>query len=110
MAARALAVPPCGDATAKDRRAAARAAIEKGLFMGGGVSGAPSSAITEQVLYDSIKDLPYDWRGYDPEETVRFYALRLTDSKLISKAPQEIINTAPDLPTSASCARRSKRR
>ena len=37
------------------------------------------------------------WREFDPEETVRFYALLLSDAKLIKKTPQEIISAATDL-------------
>jgi NitT/TauT family transport system substrate-binding protein len=76
------------DAVAKDRRSAPAAAIATGLFN--------TQGITEQVVADTIKDLSYDWRGYDPEETVRFFALQLSDAKLISKTPQEIITAGTD--------------
>jgi NitT/TauT family transport system substrate-binding protein len=40
----------------------------------------------------SVSELPYDkWREYDPEDTLRFYALRLHDAGLIKSAPNKII-------------------
>ena len=49
-----------------------------------------------QRLLEAIKDLPYAWRDYDPEETLRFYALRLADGKLIKKSPSQIIAEGTD--------------
>ena len=40
----------------------------------------------------TLNDARYDvWRDYDPEDTVRFYALRLHEVGLIKKTPDEII-------------------
>jgi NitT/TauT family transport system substrate-binding protein len=37
-------------------------------------------------------ELPYDkWREYDPEDTIRFYALRMHEIGLIKTGPQKII-------------------
>ncbi len=77
------------DAVTKDRRSAPGAAIATGLF-------SSSPGITEAVVADTIKDLSFDWRDYDPEETVRFFALQLSDAKLIGKTPQEIISAGTD--------------
>jgi NitT/TauT family transport system substrate-binding protein len=46
--------------------------------------------------YDSalqaLREIPYDrWREYDPEDTVRFYALRLREVGFIKSSPQKII-------------------
>lgn len=39
-----------------------------------------------------MKDVVYDkWRVYDPEDTLRFYALRLHEAGMIKSAPQKII-------------------
>jgi len=39
-----------------------------------------------------MKDLPYgQWREYDPEDTVRFYALRLQEAGMIKSIPQKLI-------------------
>ena len=39
-----------------------------------------------------LGELPYDkWREYDPEDTIRFYALRLHEAGLIKSSPNKII-------------------
>jgi NitT/TauT family transport system substrate-binding protein len=44
-----------------------------------------------------MQELPYSqWREYDPEETVRFYALRLHEVGLINHSPQQIIAQGTD--------------
>jgi NitT/TauT family transport system substrate-binding protein len=45
----------------------------------------------------TIKDVPYTkWRQYDPEDTVRFYALRLNEIRMIKSSPQKIIAQGTD--------------
>ena len=40
----------------------------------------------------TLKELPYaTWREYEPEDSVRFYALRLHEAGLIKSTPQKII-------------------
>jgi NitT/TauT family transport system substrate-binding protein len=40
----------------------------------------------------TLTELPYDkWRDYDPEDAIRFYALRLHDTGLIKADPKKII-------------------
>jgi NitT/TauT family transport system substrate-binding protein len=40
----------------------------------------------------TLNDVPYDrWREYDPEDTIRFYALRLREIGLIKSTPQKLI-------------------
>src|SRR5215468_5032220 len=47
----------------------------------------------EQVL----RELPYGrWREYDPEDTIRFYALRLHDAGLVKSTPQTLIARASE--------------
>ena len=51
--------------------------------------------------YDSVlrvmKELPYGkWREYDPEDTIRFYALRLHEAGMIKSSPQKLIAQASD--------------
>ena len=41
--------------------------------------------------------MPYDrWREYDPEDTVRFYSLRLREIGMIKSSPQKIIAEGTD--------------
>ena len=45
----------------------------------------------------AMRDLPYGkWREYDPEDTIRFYSLRLHEAGLIKSNPQKIIAQGTD--------------
>jgi NitT/TauT family transport system substrate-binding protein len=45
----------------------------------------------------AMQELPYGkWREYNPEDTVRFYALRLHEAGLIKSTPQKIIAQSTD--------------
>jgi NitT/TauT family transport system substrate-binding protein len=45
----------------------------------------------------TLRDVPYDkWREYDPEDTLRFYALRLHDLGFVKSVPQKIIADGSD--------------
>ena len=40
----------------------------------------------------TLKEVPYDkWREYDPEDTIRYYALRLHEAGMIKSLPSKII-------------------
>jgi NitT/TauT family transport system substrate-binding protein len=44
-----------------------------------------------------MKELPYNvWREYDPEDTVRFYALRLHEAGMLKSSPQKLIAQGTD--------------
>ena len=54
---------------------------------------------TKQYDYalQSLKEIPYArWREYDPEDTVRFYSLRLHEAGLIKSSPPKIIAQGTD--------------
>ena len=45
----------------------------------------------------TLREIPYNrWREYDPEDTVRFYALRLREVGMIKSTPQKIIAQGTD--------------
>ena len=45
----------------------------------------------------TLNDVPYNkWRQYDPEDTIRFYALRMQEVGLIKSSPQKIIAAGTD--------------
>lgn len=46
-------------------------------------------AFGSEVLYDK-------WREYDPEDSIRFYALRLQETGMITADPQSIIAKGTD--------------
>ena len=46
----------------------------------------------------SLREVPYGrWREYDPEDTIRFYALRLREAGMIRATPSKIIADGMDL-------------
>jgi len=46
---------------------------------------------------ESVRALPYRrWRDYHPEDTLRFYALRLREAGMIKSTPQQIIARGSD--------------
>ena len=48
-----------------------------------------------EYALQTLKDIPYGkWREYDPEDTIRFYALRLHEGGMIKNSPQKIIAQA----------------
>jgi NitT/TauT family transport system substrate-binding protein len=50
-----------------------------------------------EYALQAIKELPYArWRDYNPEDTVRFYALRLHEAGLIKSPPQKILAQGTD--------------
>jgi NitT/TauT family transport system substrate-binding protein len=55
--------------------------------------------LTQRYDYalQALKDIPYDrWHDYNPEDTVRFYALRLHEVGMIKSTPQKIIAEGTD--------------
>ena len=49
------------------------------------------------IARQAIKELPFGrWRDYNPEETVRFYALRLREAGMVKGAPQKLIAQGTD--------------
>jgi len=45
----------------------------------------------------TLSDVPYGkWRDYDPEDTIRFYALRLREAAMIKSSPDRIIAEGAD--------------
>ena len=45
----------------------------------------------------ALREVPYDrWREYDPEDTIRFYALRLNEAGMIKSNPKQIIADGTD--------------
>jgi NitT/TauT family transport system substrate-binding protein len=49
------------------------------------------------LMRQVLKEIRYDrWREYDPEDTVRFYALRLREAGMIKSSPQKIIALGTD--------------
>ena len=68
-----------------DPSAAARQMVDRGF-----------TANYDYVL-QTLKEVPYDkWREFDPEDTIRFYSLRLREAGMIKSSPQKIIAQGTD--------------
>jgi NitT/TauT family transport system substrate-binding protein len=74
------AVLKAADLCAADPASAARRIVDRGFT--------PSYDYALQTLSENSYD---KWREYDPEDTMRFYALRLHDTGLIKSTPNKII-------------------
>ena len=73
------------DLCASDPTRAAKQLVERGF------------AERYDYALQTLTDNPYDkWREYDPEDTLRFYALRLREAGLIKSSPQKIIAEGTD--------------
>jgi len=54
-------------------------------------------AAREDYARQTLRDLPYGrWREFNPEDTVRFYSLRLHEAGMIKSSPQKIIAQGTD--------------
>jgi NitT/TauT family transport system substrate-binding protein len=66
---------------------------------GGFVDYLKSASARERYEYtlQTLKSIPYArWREYDPEDTIRFYALRLREVGMIASTPQKILAQGTD--------------
>lgn len=77
------------DKVAADKKATVQTAVDKGIYKA-------NAAITPEILGETIGMLSYDWREFDPADTVRFFALRQRDVNLIKKTPQQILDEGTD--------------
>ncbi len=51
----------------------------------------------EDYALATLRELPYArWREYNPEDSVRFYSLRLREAGMIKSSPQKIISQGTD--------------
>jgi NitT/TauT family transport system substrate-binding protein len=56
------------------------------------------SGFTDRYDYarQTLNEAPYQWRDFDPEDSLRFYALRLREAGMIKASPQKIITEGTD--------------
>jgi NitT/TauT family transport system substrate-binding protein len=79
------AILKAADLCAADPEAAARLLIDRKY--------APDDEFTLQA----VKEMRYrEWRDYDPEDTLRFFSLRMHESGLIKSGPQDLIARGTD--------------
>jgi len=64
---------------------AARLMVDKGI------------AANYDYALEAMQQIPFNvWRDYDPEDTLRFYALRLREAGLIKSSPDDLIKQGTD--------------
>jgi NitT/TauT family transport system substrate-binding protein len=79
------AIMKSADICAVDPERVARSLVARGL------------AQNYEYTLQSVKELPYGrWREFDPEDTMRFYCLRLREVGMIKSSPQKIIAEGAD--------------
>lgn len=79
------AILKAADICAVDPERAARTLVDRGY------------AQQYSTALQLMKDLPYgQWRSYDPEDTVRFYGLRLHEIGMIKSHPKQLISQGTD--------------
>jgi NitT/TauT family transport system substrate-binding protein len=73
------------DFCASNRAGAARRIVDRGFT-------------TEyEYALQTLSDVPYNkWRGFDPDDTIRFFSLRLREAGMIKSNPNRIIAEATD--------------
>ena len=75
------------DVIAREPERTARLLIEKGY----------AKNDDYEYVRQMFKEIPYgQWREYEPEDTLRFYALRLHEVGMIKSSPQKIISQGTD--------------
>jgi NitT/TauT family transport system substrate-binding protein len=72
------------DLCATDREGAARRVVE-GRF-----------ADSYDYALQTLNENAYNWRDYDPEDTLRFYSLRMHEVGFVKSSPQKIIANGTD--------------
>jgi NitT/TauT family transport system substrate-binding protein len=73
------------DLCATDPKTAARRLVDAGF------------ARNYEYALQTLTELPYDrWREFDPEDTMRFYALRLREVDMIKSSPNELLAEGTD--------------
>jgi NitT/TauT family transport system substrate-binding protein len=73
------------DSTALHPEQAAKVMVDKGI------------ATNYDYALQAMQDIPYNrWRQYNPEDTIRFYALLLHGVGMVKKTPDEIIKQGAD--------------
>jgi NitT/TauT family transport system substrate-binding protein len=79
------AILKAADICAREPERAARFMVDKGYTK------------NYDYAFDALRHLPYNkWREYDPEDTLRFYALRLREAGMIKSTPDELIAKGAD--------------
>jgi NitT/TauT family transport system substrate-binding protein len=79
------AILKAADVCAREPEGVARALVERGV------------TTNYEYAAQAMREIPYgQWRDYSPEDTIRFYALRLHEVGMIKSTPQQIMAQGTD--------------
>jgi NitT/TauT family transport system substrate-binding protein len=79
------AILKAADVCALEPEGVARALVERGV------------TTNDEYAVQAIREIPYgQWRDYSPEDTIRFYALRLHEVGMIKSTPHQIMAQGTD--------------
>jgi NitT/TauT family transport system substrate-binding protein len=54
-------------------------------------------AVSKEYAAQAVREIPFGkWREFNPEDTLRFYALRLREAGMVKKSPQQLIAEGTD--------------
>jgi NitT/TauT family transport system substrate-binding protein len=76
------------DFCVSDPAAVARRKVDEGI------SGGSSNKFDYAV--QALREIAYKWREFDPEDSIRFYALRLREAGMINSVPAKILASGTD--------------
>ena len=61
------------------------------------MDGKLRKAFDQEFMAQALREIPYDkWRDYSPEDTIRFWALRLKELGISKHSPQDFISKNTD--------------
>ncbi len=81
------------DLVSQDPAMAAQMLVDRKL----NAVGTSIKGVDQEIFAQVFREIPYDkWRHYNPEDTVRYYALRLREFGAIKHSPKEIISKNTD--------------
>ena len=64
-----------------------------------------------QYALQALRAIRYSaWREFDPEDTIRFFSLRLNESRMIESSPRKIIDEGTRAARAGRVRRRATRR
>jgi len=78
------AILKAADLCTREPERAARFLVEKGY------------TTSYDYALQTMTDVIYKWREYDPEDTLRFYALRLEEAGMVKSTPNNLIARGTD--------------
>ncbi len=71
--------------------------VDRGYMVGRGYLVDRGSTASYDLALAAVKEIPFgQWRQYDAEDTVRFFALRLREAGIIKASPQKILAQGTD--------------